>query len=290
MPLHRGLRWAKQLVPKKNEEDVPDKTFDCDLFEGNAGKEFECAICFEVHATNVVSLDPCGHLFGKNCISKTIKRNCPTCKTVYMECQVSPAKYVERKIGQLKMRCNHSEECKWAGTLNDFKKHLCPFEVIACDQPGCDAKIERRHMAKHLADKDAHWKKAIEHKVETLTKGLHEANATINRLKRKRVEDKYKMSEMSKVLKKLKRDVKGGKWDFTIKFLTNDDAHVSVNPTSTVKDLKRIISEQEDIPVRKQVLIFGGQELKNVDIIEDIPGIEDESKVWLVQAHVRQQD
>eukprot|EP00493_Phyllostaurus_siculus_P024262 UN24601 len=140
LELHRELKLEK---------------VDADNFANDeTAKQYICAICQEVHVVNVVQINKCGHIFGKDCLRQNPTGKCPTCRTKYKWNEVSPTKFVERQIGCLEVKCVHSDECGWKGPANSLKNHKCQYELITCTQPGCHEKVQRRFMEAHLQKKE----------------------------------------------------------------------------------------------------------------------------------------
>lgn len=234
---------------------------EADKFEDEeAAKQYMCAICQEVHLVNLVSISNCGHIFGADCLAQNPTKKCPTCRTKYKKNKVFPLKFVERQIGCLQIRCNHSEECDWKGMVNDLKNHNCPFELLPCPRTGCFERIQRRNMEAHLADEDQHYRKHTTHNMKRMCE-------QIKILKRQHVETLQEIHRINRRVKRLRR----GKWAIHVKTLTGKTITCDIEPTKSLYDLTLFLQEDERIPLCCIRLIFAGRQL---DVLDDGTPIE----------------
>jgi len=69
--------------------------------------EATCAICLEVFAAPV-ALHPCGHIFCAACISRTLKKECPECRTpIFAELRIP---FIDQLIENDFVPCMTEEE------------------------------------------------------------------------------------------------------------------------------------------------------------------------------------
>ncbi|XP_031572712.1 TNF receptor-associated factor 3-like isoform X1 [Actinia tenebrosa] len=100
----------------------------------------------------------CGHRFCQNCYERRVKDssgavNCPVDGNELTSENLFPDRCCERDIQNLDCYCYNNEKgCGWLGQLRDLEKHeeKCEYSLEECSNPGCNEKIERRHLDDHV--------------------------------------------------------------------------------------------------------------------------------------------
>ena len=110
-------------------------------------EELNCAICLELVSDPVQT--SCGHLFCGECIEGIT--HCPIDRETFT---TTPDHFNKRRVRNFKVKCNNKVRgCQWQGNLGDADKHIntnCDYQIVECDNEGCNAEIERRHLAHHM--------------------------------------------------------------------------------------------------------------------------------------------
>ena len=110
-------------------------------------EELQCAICLELVSDPVQT--SCGHLFCGECIEGIT--HCPIDREIFT---TTPDHFNKRRVRNFKVKChNKGRGCQWQGNLGDADKHIntnCDYQIVECDNEGCDEEIERRHLAHHM--------------------------------------------------------------------------------------------------------------------------------------------
>ena len=83
---------------------------------GEVPKELECSICLEIWI-NAVEVQPCHHLFCKNCVSQL--PNCPLCRSPITSL-VAPNRALVNLADGIKVKCLL---CHWTGTREASRSH-----------------------------------------------------------------------------------------------------------------------------------------------------------------------
>ena len=86
--------------------------------------KFKCPSCNKLYV-NVHQADDCGCRFCLDCLDNIVKqedRTCPVCKYKLASEFKIPDKYYQRKIENIKIKCNHSG-CTWEGNLISYRNH-----------------------------------------------------------------------------------------------------------------------------------------------------------------------
>ena len=116
----------------------------------NAQTELEglnCPICLELVSDPVQT--SCGHLFCGECITRT-----ETCPVDRQQFTFHKDNFNDRKVRSFKMKCPNKERgCQWQGDLGDANKHIdtdCGYQIMKCNNAGCDVKVERRQLVDHM--------------------------------------------------------------------------------------------------------------------------------------------
>ena len=117
-------------------------------------EELLCPVCRQILQDPVQT--SCGHSFCCKCLGLSQRARRLQCHVCRQECTVSKDPKEARRVNNLQVKCpNHSEGCKWKGTLGDSAQHCtrCPFEVIHCPNSpeGCTVKLQRIKMQNHAA-------------------------------------------------------------------------------------------------------------------------------------------
>ncbi|KAM4819899.1 RING finger protein 151 isoform 3-T3 [Thomomys bottae] len=115
--------------------------YDLNLFTTPPDCNFLCSVCHGV-LKRPVRL-PCSHIFCQKCILrwKEVKRR----KMVHVN-------QLRKTIGRLEVKCKNAEAgCLVTCPLAHRKGHqdTCPFELQACPNEGCNARVPRGSLAEH---------------------------------------------------------------------------------------------------------------------------------------------
>jgi len=177
-------------------------------------EEFVCSICHEVHLDEIVSVEKCGHIFGKHCLSKIngARKKCPTCRKRYVDSDVFAVRFAERLIKSLEVRCPCAQECTWTGKISNLLSHDCDLEPITCPVVGCGMVVPRKDMEKHRKENMVkHMKCRFYAEINTLKRKVSSLEDENKRLKRRKMvicrNDKWGVGDKVKVIKEIRDDV-----------------------------------------------------------------------------------
>ena len=110
-------------------------------------EELKCAICLELVSDPVQT--SCGHLFCGECIEGITY--CPNDREIFT---TTPDHFNKRRVRNFKVKCHNKKRgCQWQGNLGDAEKHIntnCDYQIVKCNNEGCDVGIERRYLLHHM--------------------------------------------------------------------------------------------------------------------------------------------
>ncbi|XP_014648910.1 PREDICTED: RING finger protein 151 [Ceratotherium simum simum] len=126
--------------------------YDLNLFASPPDCNFLCSICHGV-LKRPVRL-PCSHVFCKKCIFQWLARQktCPCCRKEVKWRKMVHVNKLWKTIGRLEVKCKNAEAgCLVTCPLAHRKRHQdsCPFELMACPNEDCTARVPRRALADH---------------------------------------------------------------------------------------------------------------------------------------------
>lgn len=127
------------------------------LFDGEVDDHFICKLC------NKVFLDPvtnqCSHSFCSSCIKKRLAsdkaRICPICSGRLTNEFQQPSIEFKLKLLSLTIRCSH--KCGATLQIADLPDHVaeeCPNTPLECPNKGCQKKVRRCDMTRHMDECD----------------------------------------------------------------------------------------------------------------------------------------
>ena len=110
-------------------------------------EELKCPICLELVSDPVQT--SCGHLFCGECIRGI--RQCPVDRQLF---NTTPDQFNNRRLRGFRVKCpNFEKGCSWQGDLGDAENHtrdVCQFTIVACHNGGCNEKMGRQELDKHM--------------------------------------------------------------------------------------------------------------------------------------------
>ncbi|XP_042554083.1 RING finger protein 151 [Dipodomys spectabilis] len=126
--------------------------YDLNLFTTPPDCNFLCSVCHGV-LKRPVRL-PCGHIFCQKCILRWLARQntCPCCRKEVKRKKMVHVNQLRKTIGRLEVKCKNAEAgCAVTCALAHRKGHqdTCPFELLACPNEGCAARVPRGGLAEH---------------------------------------------------------------------------------------------------------------------------------------------
>ncbi|GBG65376.1 hypothetical protein CBR_g50737 [Chara braunii] len=148
-----------------------------DLAISKPSQEVICSICLEVFRNPVITV-PCGHVFCRDCIVRSldeVDEVCPACKTPLSLSSSSafpPARTAQAIIDDIRVRCVNGvwynttedkfeelksrERCEKVIQFSQLQSHarVCPYRLIRCHncRRGCTAVIRQSALDAHLAN------------------------------------------------------------------------------------------------------------------------------------------
>ena len=119
----------------------------------NLSLSLSCAICLDIASgDNAVETSCCHQLFCLSCIENV--QPCPACRKE--DYQTIPAYFARRLIGNLIVQCPN-DGCQEKITRSNLAKHLteqCVFVMVTCPDPQCHKlKCKKNDFIQHLTDK-----------------------------------------------------------------------------------------------------------------------------------------
>ncbi|XP_012866707.1 PREDICTED: RING finger protein 151 [Dipodomys ordii] len=120
--------------------------YDLNLFTTPPDCNFLCSVCHGV-LKRPVRL-PCSHIFCQKCILRWLARQntCPCCRKEVKRKKMVHVNQLRKTIGRLEVKCKNAEAgCAVTCALAHRKGHedTCPFELLACPNEGCAARVPR---------------------------------------------------------------------------------------------------------------------------------------------------
>lgn len=98
-----------------------------------------CSVCREVFENPVRT--PCGHVFCRQCVSEWLSfgnDNCPECRKVLKEIDVSPDRIIASLIGNLVVHCRNGKEQKQKWQLEENIFHKTMLQASSSSPPKSD--------------------------------------------------------------------------------------------------------------------------------------------------------
>eukprot|EP00475_Leptophrys_vorax_P023780 TRINITY_DN32694_c0_g1_i1.p1 TRINITY_DN32694_c0_g1~~TRINITY_DN32694_c0_g1_i1.p1 ORF type:complete len:344 (+),score=49.84 TRINITY_DN32694_c0_g1_i1:87-1118(+) len=178
--------------------------YDCQWFdvgeETLRERELICSVCTGVYKDPIILLAPdadaaCHHTFCKSCLNGWIARasNCPLCRAPLGNCV--PDKAVERRISDLKLKCN---QCEAASRL--CSPNASAFWALHCDgvclgvKP-CEGSAERS-SDDSVVEKDNHQEEEEHSELIRVKKELTAVKKKLETSESARVRDRRLMNDI----------------------------------------------------------------------------------------------
>jgi hypothetical protein len=136
--------------------------------------EFACTICSEICREAVITnnpsveyhSEPCAHNFCHNCIKRALENSseCVNCRRPLTLQQLLPDTKLRRQIASARVKCPNNKNkddstdnkaCEWQGELGrggeNLDKHIkmCLYELVKCNNVGCNKVVQQRILAEH---------------------------------------------------------------------------------------------------------------------------------------------
>eukprot|EP01062_Namystynia_karyoxenos_P084517 TRINITY_DN9963_c0_g1_i1.p1 TRINITY_DN9963_c0_g1~~TRINITY_DN9963_c0_g1_i1.p1 ORF type:complete len:373 (+),score=120.91 TRINITY_DN9963_c0_g1_i1:90-1121(+) len=127
-------------------------------------EHLRCTVCKDPAFDSAVRTMPCGHLFHKDCLERSLAdkvgeaRNCPDCRKelpagegAYMVDRVSKSILDEVEVG-CPQGCGEppAKRVRFDALADHVQQH-CPETALACSSRGCGKVLPRKDMEKHLS-------------------------------------------------------------------------------------------------------------------------------------------
>ena len=160
----------RTIIKSSIQSSRVEKTYDYKgvqyTFMDTVPEDLVCPICREL--LDEAQQTPCGHLFCKKCLDKTINsqgRNrqygyyggyhesfeCPVCRSKYTK-EAYDDTYNDRRVKSLEIKCPNLP-CQWIGPLSEVDKHRksdsgCQHEKVKCPKE-CGEELTRGCLPQH---------------------------------------------------------------------------------------------------------------------------------------------
>jgi hypothetical protein len=163
----------------------------------------KCPVCYMVTQVPTTGCNE-GHSLCRECyvVELSQRQQCPTCRQPTDTSKLHRNRLAEDLIAKMRMRCKHCQQgeggwdsemaplgqqwCTWRGQVSEFAAHLavCGREEVQCPCPGCEERMARADVGKHMMVMGAEHLQTVWHRVEEQGRTIAEQSTAIAVLQR----------------------------------------------------------------------------------------------------------